>query len=203
LGAGTTQIAFSSILIWGGILSTLFLGSRFTIIQIIGMVVMLLAILLVQYNEKGFKFNKGVLMIVGSAGLFSIFQVASADISGIVSTGAYLVLNYFGSSVIVAAFYFKKILKDLPIIVSQLRETATTTLFASGASLLYFLFSYFAYQVAPDKGVVVVLLTSQVTLSIIFGIIFLKEHENVGKKFLANGIFSSCFNVDLNSYSVF
>ncbi|PIQ35960.1 MAG: hypothetical protein COW60_01195 [Candidatus Yonathbacteria bacterium CG17_big_fil_post_rev_8_21_14_2_50_43_9] len=46
-------------------------------------------------------------------------------------------------------------------------------------------FSFMAYKVAPDKGVVVVLLTSQVILSVIFGIIFLKEKDNISKKVLA------------------
>jgi len=184
LDAGTTQIAFSSILIWGAILSALYLGSQYSGLQLLGIFLMLIAILLIQYR-KGLKLDKGILLIIGSAALFAIFQVASAKISNIVNTGAYLILAYLGSALILIIIYFKTITKDFKLLVNQVKTTSLSTLFASGTSLLYFTFSYFAYQIAPDKGIVVILLTTQVILSVIFGIIFLKERENMTKKILA------------------
>jgi uncharacterized membrane protein len=50
---------------------------------------------------------------------------------------------------------------------------------------LFYLFSYYAFQAAPDRGIVVVLLTTQVVLSVILGIIFLKERANMALKIYA------------------
>lgn len=185
LDAGTTQIAFSSILIWGAILSVFFLGSVFSFTQTVGIVLMLVAILSVQYRKGKLDLNSSILYIVLSAVLFAIFQVASADLSKVISTGAYLLLAYFGSSLIIGTIYYKNIKKDYSLLQSQIKNTFSKTLFASGTSLLYFVFSYLAYRYAPDRGVVVVLLTSQVILSVIFGIIFLKEKDNRTRKLFA------------------
>lgn len=185
LDAGTTQIAFSSILIWGAILSVVFLGSVFSPVQLLGIILMLIAILVVQYKQGKLDLNSSFLYIVGSAILFAIFQVASADLSKTLSTGTYLVLAYLGPSLIIGSLYFKSIKKDFKLLKSQLKNTSSKTLFASGTSLLYFVFSYLAYRYAPDRGVVVVLLTSQVVLSVIFGILFLKERDNRFRKLLA------------------
>lgn len=188
LGAGTTQIAFSSILIWGTILSVLFLGSIFSFTQLTGILLLLVAILTVQYRQNKMDLNSSFLYIVASAILFAVFQVSSAGLSKAISTGAYLVMAYFGSSLIIGTLYFASIKKDYKLLKHQLKHISSKTLFASGTSLLYFVFSYLAYRHAPDRGVVVVLLTSQVVLSVIFGIYFLKEKENKARKLLAGAL---------------
>ena len=185
LDAGTTQIAFSSILIWGALLSVMFLGSKFSYIQLIGIIVMLVAILTIQFKKENLDLNRGFLYIATSAGLFAVFQVASADLSKIFTTGTYLVIAYFGPTLILGAIYYKSIRNELKLLSSQLKNTAAKTLFASGTSLLYFIFSYVAYKQAPDRGIVVVLLTSQVVLSVIFGMVFLKEKQNIIRKLIA------------------
>ena len=188
LDAGTAQIAFSSILIWGAVLSVIFLGSVFSLKQLLGIVLMLVAILIVQYKKGKLDINSSIMYIVGSAVLFAVFQVASADLAKVISTGAYLLMAYLGPSLIISAIYFSTIKKDIPVLQKQLKNTSTKTLFASGTSLLYFTFSYLAFQQAPDRGVVVVLLTAQVVLSVIFGILFLKEKDNQAKKLLAGAL---------------
>jgi drug/metabolite transporter (DMT)-like permease len=185
LDTGTAQIAFSSILVWGALLSIVFLNSSFTLIQTLGIVLMLVAIVLVQYKRGRRKIDAGVLYIITAAVLFAIFQVASADLAKTLGTGAYLVLAYLGSSVVLSIIYAKTLRKDWKKLQKQLRCTFRSTIFASSTSFLYFLFSYFAYQEAPDRGVVVVLLTAQVILSVILGIVFLKERENMSRKLSA------------------
>lgn len=185
LDAGTSQIAFSSILIWGAILSTLFLGSSFSNQQLIGIAILLLAIILAQYNNRKLQLSPGITDVIISAVLFAVFQVSSADLAKNISSGAYLLLAYLGPSLLVGVLYAKTVGKDLPALATQLRNTASKTFLASGLSLGYFIFSFFAYQQAPDRGVVVVLLTSQVILSVVFGIILLKEKANMGRKLVA------------------
>lgn len=184
LDAGTTQIAFSSILIWGTLLSIVYLSSRFTLIQFAGIGLMLLAILLIQYQKK-LTFNKGVWLVIASAGMFAVFQVLSAKIANTVSTGAYLTLTYFGSSLVLAALYPKVLVNEIKTVSKQLTSAFKATLFASSTSLLYFIFAYFAYRAAPDSGVVVILLTAQVVVSVLLGIVFLNERKNMPKKIWA------------------
>ncbi|MDA1316933.1 MAG: EamA family transporter [bacterium] len=185
LDTGTTQIAFSSILIWGGFLSVIFLKSTFSMTQSIGMVILLSAILIAQVKKDRVRLNQSVLYIILSAMLFALFQVGSAQAASTISTGTYLVIISFGTAITILLFYSKTIKADFYILNSQVQNTFLKTLFASGTSALYLIFSFLAYKNAPDSGVVVVLLTSQVIVSVIFGIIFLKEREKMGIKLLA------------------
>lgn len=188
LEASITQIAFSSIVIWGALLSFLFLGSHFTFLQIAGIVFLLGAILLVQYKKGKFKLSSNMIYIFVSAGFFAIFQVTSAQLSHTMTAATYLLLANLGTVVFLGIVYFKKVYKDILSLFENLKNVLYASLFASSTSLLYFLFSYFAYQVAPDRGVVVLLLTTQVIVSVILGIIFLKEKENMKRKIIAGAL---------------
>jgi drug/metabolite transporter (DMT)-like permease len=186
LDAGTTQVAFSSILVWGVVLSYFLLGSHLTFTQIFGSLLLLVAIFLTQ---KSFKLlqpdNRSVWFIICSTLMFSLFQVLSADISKTISTGTYLFVNSFGVAFALFLIYFRKILTELLAIADKGASVFTSTLFACSTSILYFIFSYLAYQKAPDPGLVVILLTSQVILSVLLGIVFLRERDNLPKKVFA------------------
>ena len=186
LDASNTQVVFSSILIWGTLLSVVFLGSHFSLKQFIGIAVLLVAILLVQYQKNMKKLDTYALYILFAAALFAVFQVTSAELARTVSAGAYLLLAYLGSTLIIGAIYFQKVSKELAGLAQNIRNAVTTTLFASSTSLMYFAFSYYAYKAAPDRGVVVLLLTSQVVFGVILAIIFLRERSNIPKKILAS-----------------
>ncbi len=185
LEASITQIAFSSIVIWGALLSSLFLGSHFTFLQIGGIVLLLGAILLIQYKKGKFKLSSSMLYIFVSAGLFAIFQVTSAQLSHTMTAATYLLLANLGTVVFLGIVYLKKVYTDVVLLFKNLKNVVYASFFASSTSLLYFLFSYFAYQVAPDRGVVVLLLTTQVIVSVILGIIFLKERDRMLQKIIA------------------
>ena len=186
LDAGVTQIIFSSILIWGGILSVLFLQSTFSIPQVIGMIILLTAIIMVQYKKKGsVSINKSALYIILSAMLFALFQVGSAHVSTSIHVAAYLLITSLGTALTILCTSFNTIKKDYVALKTHFKGTVTNLFVASGTSSLYMMFSFLAYKTAPDKGVVVVLLTSQVILSVLFGIVFLKERENIKVKIIA------------------
>jgi drug/metabolite transporter (DMT)-like permease len=183
LDAGYTQIAFSSILIWGTIFSIIFLGSHFDKKQLFGILLLLISILAIQYNGKTkTKLNAGVVYILISAFFVSIFQVTSAKLAPHIGTGAYLFFAYLGSSLVVGITNINKIHNDLKILRNNALSTFKFASVASLASLLYFIFSFYAYKHAPNRGVVVVLLTVQVVLSVLLAALFLNERSNLGKK---------------------
>lgn len=188
LDAGTTQIVFSSIVVWGALLSLAFLGSHFSFIQILGVLLLLFSIVLIQYKKSKFTFSLAVLYILASAFVFSIFQVSSAAVSKTLPAGTALPLEYIGSTALVVLLYWKKVSKDLTEIRSNYRNVLQKGFFASSSTLLYFLFAYFAYSVAPDRGIVVLLLTTQVIVAVILGIIFLKERTGIKRKLIAGAI---------------
>ena len=185
LDAGTTQIALSSILIWNTALSVIFLNSNFSIKQIIGIIFLMFAILIVQYSKGRNKLTSHIVYIILSAVAFAIFQVTTALLANTMSTATYLFLSYFGAMILTIVLYYKKVAADIQTIKNNSLIIGRNAVFVSGTSITFLLFLYYAFQSAPDKGVVAVLQTSQVVLTVIFGIIFLKEYGGMKRKLLA------------------
>ncbi len=185
LESATTQVAFSSILLWGLIMSVLFLGTQLSFLQGLGVLVLLFAILLAQYQGKALKLQPGILLIVLSAASFAGFQVATAKLSQTLNLGTYLVLVYLGTAILVGVPYIKQVKRDLQKARGHLGALSKTAFITAAASVFYYIFAYFAYQQAPDPGLVVLLLTGQVVLAVILSVIFLKERANIVFKIAA------------------
>ena len=185
LESATTQIAFSSILIWSLVMAIAFLGTSLSAWQFLGVVLLLLAILLAQYQKKALKLQPGIVLIVLSAACFAGFQISSAAMSHSLSTGTYAFLTYFGDVVLIGVWYAKQIVRDVRQARGHLSALTKTAFITGAASVLYNMFAYIAYHAAPDAGIVVLLLTSQVVLAVILSVVFLKERANVAYKIAA------------------
>jgi drug/metabolite transporter (DMT)-like permease len=179
------QIILSSTLIWGSLFSIIFLDSRFRLHQFFGMLVLLVAIAITQYNKKSkLKITKSVYMLLGAAVFFSIFQVAGAKSSGKISSGTYLLVSYGGTGLTYLLIYGRKIINE-SILCSRKKAVATALIPGCLSSVITFTAAYVAFKKAPDAGVVIALLPSQVILSVILGIWLLKERTKLKSKLLA------------------
>ncbi len=186
LDAGTSQIAFSSIVIWGTLLSTWLLGSKFSLQQAVGITILVAAIILIQHRKGHRKPSTAVLAIIVSAASFAAFQVTSAQISRQTTAATYLLLAYGGPTLLTSLVFVKRVRREIPVLWGSPRKhVGEGILFAAATSFAYFTFSYFAYRQAPDPGVVVVLLTTQMILSVILGAIFLRERTHPLRKAIA------------------
>lgn len=184
LDASNAQVIFSSILIWGTVLSVAFLGSSFSLLQVIGVFILLGAIILIQYKKSTTLFNSSSLFIFGAAVCFAVFQVSSAVLSKVISTGTYTFLAYAGGTLIVSLVYRKKVFADLRSINGR-ANALLLTLMVGSLSVAYAVFAFLAYRTAPDRGVVVLLLTTQVIFGVVLAVLFLKERNSIPKKIIA------------------
>ena len=184
LDASNAQVLFSSILIWGTLFSVTFLGSHFEPLQLIGVLILLGAIVSIQYKKQTALLNTSSLLILGAAVCFAVFQITSAVLSKTISTGTYSFMAYAGGTLIVGLVYRKKVFADIRS-VSNRSNSFLLTIMTGSLSVAYAVFAFLAYQIAPDRGVVVLLLTTQVIFGVIFAVIFLKERQNIPKKILA------------------
>lgn len=176
---GTAQIAFSSILIFNTFLSLIFLNLHLSLINGFGVILLMLAILSVT-NGKIKLDRRGVMLMVLSAFLFSVFQLSSASLSKQVGAVTYLLIAYFGAALVVFLIKWQVIVKDLSI--AQKRLTLGIPLITAVPSLGNFAFAYYAYRDAPQPAKVAMLLTSQVVLTVFLSYFFLKEKGHILRK---------------------
>lgn len=182
LNNGTAQIAFSSILLFNTMLSIIFLGLKLSPVNIVGVFVLLFAITIVVTGKIEFH-KRGTLLMLLAAFLFSIFQLASSELSKQVGAASYLIIAYLGASLVVFAL-------KAPTVINDVRSAKNHTIFSlpfltALPSLGNFLFAYYAYRSAPTAPKVAMLLTSQVVLTVLLSYFFLNEKGNLPRKFAA------------------
>lgn len=179
---GTAQIAFSSILVFNTLLSLIFLNLHLSSVNAIGIFVLMIAILSVASGKV--ELNKGgVAMMVLSAFLFSVFQLASAEISKQVGAATYLLIAYLGAALVVFCLKAQVVTRDLTS--AKKRSTLGIPLLTALPSLGNFLFAYYAYREAPEPAKVAMLLTAQVVLTVILSYFILKERGHIYRKLAA------------------
>jgi drug/metabolite transporter (DMT)-like permease len=179
---GTAQIAFSSILVFNTLLSIIFLNLHLSAINMLGILILLIAIVSVVSGKVVFD-RRGVALMCIGAFFFAVFQLSSSQLSHQVSAATYLLIAYAGGALIVFAIKARTVIGDVhkPGFKLALRNSA----YAAIPSIGNFLFAYYAYRSAPTPAIVAILLTSQVVVTILLGYVFLKERDNLGRKFTA------------------
>jgi drug/metabolite transporter (DMT)-like permease len=183
LTSGTAQISFSTILIFNVILSLIFLNLHLSPLNIFGIVLLMVAVLSVTTGKV--ELNKsGVIKMVISAFLFSIFQLTTSKISTQVSAATYMVIAYLGTVAVIVIYKGKTIAKDLRKTIDK-KSLLVTPLLAASLSLGNYIFSYYAYRTAPEPTKVAMLLTSQVVVAVLLSYVFLNEKQQLGKKIMA------------------
>lgn len=175
----TAQIAFSSILVFNTLLSLLFLGLTLSPLNVFGIVLLMLAILSVTSGKIEFD-KKGIGLMILSALLFSIFQLASAEISKQVGAANYLLIAYLGAALVVFVLKSRIIVEDVRK--TGFKDSMSIPLVTAIPSVGNFLFAYYAYRTAPEPAKVAMLLTSQVVLTVLLSYFLLNEKGNVWRK---------------------
>lgn len=176
---GTAQIAFSSILVFNTVLSLFFLELNLSALNVFGVILLMIAILSVVSGKIELN-RRGVALMLLSAFLFSVFQLASAEISKEVGPATYLIIAYLGAAIVVFALKAKVIIKDFTR--SNKKITVGIPLLTALPSLGNFLFAYYAYRDAPEPARVAMLLTSQVVFTVILSYFVLNEKGHVIRK---------------------
>jgi len=179
---GTAQIAFSSILLFNTILALIFLNLHLSLVNVFGLFLLMFAILSVITGKIELH-RKGVALMVFSAFLFSVFQLASAEISSQVGAAMYLLIAYLGAAAVVFLLKWRVVIKD--IAKAPKKATLGIPLLTALPSLGNFLFAYYAYRDAPEPAKVAMLLTAQVVLTVFLSYIFLKEKGHLLRKVFA------------------
>lgn len=179
----TAQIAFSSILIFNTILALMFLNLHLTPMNYLGIFILILAILLVVTGKVELH-PRGVSLMILSALLFSVFQLASSELSKQVTAPTYLLIAYLGSAIVIFVLKFKTIIADIANSKS-VKSVVGIPLVSAIPSVGNFFFAYVAYRIAPQGAKVAMLLTSQVVFTVILSYFFLNEKTNIRKNIFA------------------
>lgn len=186
IDAGTTQIALASKLIWTALLAIPLVGASYDFKQVIGMLLLALAIVLAAGKiSKGIA-STGALIIALSAVSFSFNSLTAADVANELSAPAYLIISFVGAGLVSLIVGVKYLREDYRLLRSYKSKSIIFSGFASMMSLVYFIAIYYLFrQAGEDRGLAAVLINAQVVTTVILASILLKEKEHIVQKAIA------------------
>jgi drug/metabolite transporter (DMT)-like permease len=112
LTSGAAQISFSSILIFNTILPIFFLKLQLSFINILGVVLLMIAILSAINGDLEFN-TKGVAFMTLSAFFFAIYQLSASVLSTFVTAAEYMLIAYLGASIIILLIKGRLFIRDI------------------------------------------------------------------------------------------
>jgi drug/metabolite transporter (DMT)-like permease len=180
LSNSTTQIAFSSVLLFNTILSVLFLNLNLSFTNYLGLLLLLIAILIAVSGKLSYS-KKGIFLIVLAAFSFAVFGIASTELSQMTTAPTYLLISYLGATISVFAFKHRIVIKDL----KKKNKIFAISVATATPSVATFLFSYYAYRAAPEPSRVLLISTGHVVLTVFVSYFLFKEEGSLWKKIVA------------------
>lgn len=188
-GLKKTELSLASILestgsIYSLILGVLLLHESFVIQKLFGIILIIVAVLIVSIKNKVGSFNKYSWIILISIFFYALGAVFDKKLNTFGNPLSYLTLSFATAGISMLLIYFKRTKKAF-------NETFRNKNFWIGISingLLYSLGFWALFEAYNKGGEVSKMFPITLSMSVfipVFGIIFLKERDNVVKKLIA------------------
>jgi len=181
IDASENAILQSSQKLWTVLGAFLFLNELFSSKKLLGTIITIIGIALALWNKKRFILNKGVLFVLmatifyAGADLISYYLVRDFDPLSLIVYVCFLpvvtLLLIRPKTVYKITFYFKP-KYALLVSVLGLSDTLGTVC------------TYYAYQIGRNAAQITTILAMITIISVLMGIVFLKERSNVQNKLL-------------------
>lgn len=167
--------------IWTAITAITFLKEVFSVMQIIGTVLILLSVYLVTKKTKNFVLGKGAFLSLLGAFLFGIGFTNSAYMIKYFDSPSFLVFSFVLSGLSIALLSSRSFSHAKIFLVKRnfLQLSLFSFLFAIATITLFL-----AYQFGKNAAQIGILNQTSTIITVIFSIIFLKETSDLWRKIL-------------------
>lgn len=174
-------ILFSTRALFTILTALIFLNETFTTKQIFGTALIFLAVALVTLKKTKFKFSKGELFAILGAATMGIAITNDGYLLRSFALYPYVTLNYLLPAILVGFFYantFRKSIKHMNAL--YVKRMLAMSLLSALAALTFFK----ALQLSRSASQVSTVNLIAIILTVLLGIIFLKERGHVARKLI-------------------
>jgi len=181
LEASSVVIFMASQPLWTMINSFIFLNEQPTFPKIIGAIFIFTGIFISVYQKGKLNINKGAYYALLAAFIWSFYNITGFSI---VQTMGVFSYQFYGSILpaLTLLLFQPKILKKIPFYFKKIN--AITIVTVSFIETLVGILFYMAYQNGRNASEIMPLGSTQILLTVIFAIIFLKEYTGIRQKLL-------------------
>lgn len=181
IGAAEIAIFLSTGSLWRVLGAFLFLHEALTPTHILGTFVIISGIVLALFNERRFKINKGIVLVLFAAFFFAFSDISGYHILKTMDASSYQIYTQF-LPVLLLILTFPRTIKKLEYYFTKERALKMTLL--SIGDVLGMLALFLAYQAGGKASVISPLSATRVILTVILAAIFLGERDNMKNKLI-------------------
>jgi drug/metabolite transporter (DMT)-like permease len=163
------------------LISFLFIHERLTSVQFVGALLILCAVVLINYNRKTFRLNTGAWLAILGAACYGTAVVADTYIIKRYDAVSFLPLASFTPGLIISLWYARKI----PATIRSLRHIDRNLLIYSFLYAIQGVTFYLALQYGALVSQMSTISRASIILTVLLAMIFLKEKEKVILKVLS------------------
>lgn len=185
LEASDFTIIFASRTLWTIVAAIFFLKESFNINQFFGTILILISIFIVTGKAKILSLDKGHIYALAGAVAFGLAFANDAFILRIFDVPSYLFIAFILPAIVVWLFNPGATKKMKPLLKGKtLQKLGVLTILYAVSAVSIFL----AYQIGRNAAQIAPLNQTSTIVTVIFGIIFLKERADLFKKLLGSVI---------------
>lgn len=162
-------------------ISFVFLHEQLTLLQIFGAVIILSAVILINYNRNTFRLTKGAWLAILGTVCYGSAVVADTYIIHRYDAISFVPIASFVPGVLLLIFYCKQ----FPHVIRSVRKTDKNLIIYSLLYSISAICFYLALQHGAMVSQVSTIGRASIILTVIFAAIFLKERKHVWKKIVA------------------
>lgn len=184
--ASRFTIAFSSRMFFTGIIAWIMLGERLLPLQIIGAILLFGGIVIANYNKSSERMNlDGLKYAVLGAVFFGLANVVDRVILQTFELYSYVSVSFLGTAVVFALLLPKKFIAGRVLLkMKSLQKIAVLSVLYGFSSVTFFA----ALQIGESASQVVSTSLVSVIVTVLFGILFLKERDGLLQKTLGASV---------------
>ncbi len=158
-----------------------FLGERLVVSQYLGAALVLLSVILIQYNGQKFILNKGVIYVLLATSLYSFAVTSDTFVIKSYDALSYAAIMSFLPGIMLC-FFFPKSLPKLPKAVKTISKNLLIYVFLYAIGVITFYASLGQGAMLSQVGVIV---RTQIIFTVILAAVFIKENDRLLRKILA------------------
>ena len=160
--------------------SFIFLHESLSLMQIVGALLILLAVIVINFSKKGIVINKGMWFAVAGTCSYGLAVISDTHIIRSFEAASFIPIGALGTALVLMLWYYKKI----PLVIKTVKSAEKNLVIFCMLYAISAIAFYHALQLGALVGQVSTIFRASIIVTVILSSIFLNERKHLVKKIL-------------------
>lgn len=160
--------------------SFIFLHESLSLPQLLGALLILFAVIVINFSKKGIVINKGMWLAVAGTCSYGLAVISDTHIIRSFEAASFIPIGAFGTALVMMIWYYKKI----PLVIKTVKTAEKNLVIFCALYAVSAITFYHSLQLGALVGQVSTIFRASIIVTVLLSSIFLNERKHLGKKIL-------------------